>query len=251
MLRAIDTSWLTPARIVPLLTTTNTTTTVKIAEPAWIVPVAAGKSGSVDLRPSPKADPIPSSAATSQKKSTTASCDAHLRSPTGYAPTLGKEFRMASGCLYGPALPSPTHRMSISTSPGSSNSSSESPRTRTTFEFSVRYMNGNGTGSPRSPVRDDVVPKVEELEDDDAIDPKIKSPSDDGDSAEPSTLNGNGAIARRPRGRPRKHPKSPTTTISKPPKGRSKTGCITCRRRKKKCDEKKPECTVKPVDGPE
>jgi hypothetical protein len=242
--RAIDTSWLTPARIVPLLSTTNTTTTVKIAEPAWIVPVAAGKSGSVDLRPSSQADHIPTLAATSQKKSTSPSCNAHLRSPSGYAPTLRKEFRMASGCVYGPALPSPTHRMSISTSPGSSASSSESPRTTTTFEFSVRYMNGNGTRSPRSPSGDDVVPKVEELEDDDTIDPKIKSPSDEGDGVESSALNGSGAIARRPRGRPRKHPKSPTTAISKPPKGRSKTGCITCRRRKKKCDEKKPECTL-------
>jgi hypothetical protein len=243
VLQAIDTSWLTPARIVPLLTTTNTTTTVKIAEPAWTAPVAAGKSGSVDLRPSSKTDHIPTLATTSLKKSTSPSCNAHLRSPSGYAPTLRKEFRMASGCVYGPALPSPTHRMSISTSPGTSTSSSESPRTTTNFDFSVRYMNGNGTRSPRSPSGDDVVPKVEELEDDDAIDPKIKSPSDERDSAEPpALLNGDGTIARRPRGRPRKHPKSLTTAISKPPKGRSKTGCITCRRRKKKCDEKKPEC---------
>ncbi|KAE9993147.1 hypothetical protein EG327_006326 [Venturia inaequalis] len=145
---------------------------------------------------------------------------------------------MASGCVYGPALPSPTHRMSISTSPGSSASSSESPRT--TFDFSVRYMNRNDT--PPSPTGEDVLPKVEEVEEDEAIDAKIKSPSDEGEPAEPSALNGSGSIARRPRGRPRKHPKSPMTAITKPPKGRSKTGCITCRRRKKKCDEKKPEC---------
>lgn len=229
-----------PGRTVPLLHTnsTSTTTTVKIAEPAWKVSVAAGKSGSADLRPSSKTDHI---STTSQKKSTIPSCNAHLRSPPGYAPTLRKEFRMASGCVYGPALPSP--RMSISTSPGSTASMSESPRT--TFDFSVRYMNGNPLRSPRSPTGDDVVPKVEELEDDEAIDPKIKSPSDEGDSAEHSALNGSGSIVRRPRGRPRKHPKSPSTMVSKPPKGRSKTGCITCRRRKKKCDEKKPECTCR------
>ena len=43
---------------------------------------------------------------------------------------------------------------------------------------------------------------------------------------------------KRKRGRPRKHPVIPI----KPKNGRSRTGCITCRRRKKKCDETKPEC---------
>lgn len=44
------------------------------------------------------------------------------------------------------------------------------------------------------------------------------------------------------RGRPRKYPKDvgPPKSASK---GRSKTGCFTCRRRKKKCDETKPTCT--------
>jgi len=48
--------------------------------------------------------------------------------------------------------------------------------------------------------------------------------------------------AKRPRGRPRKHPLPDPNTLSKAAKGRSKTGCITCRRRKKKCDETKPAC---------
>lgn len=48
--------------------------------------------------------------------------------------------------------------------------------------------------------------------------------------------------AKRPRGRPRKHPKPNPDAVSKVTKGRSKTGCITCRKRKKKCDETKPEC---------
>ena len=47
---------------------------------------------------------------------------------------------------------------------------------------------------------------------------------------------------KRPRGRPRKHPIVPAPTAGKVTKGRSKTGCITCRKRKKKCDEAKPRC---------
>ncbi|KAG6005357.1 hypothetical protein E4U21_000208 [Claviceps maximensis] len=47
---------------------------------------------------------------------------------------------------------------------------------------------------------------------------------------------------KRPRGRPRKNPIPATASASKITKGRSKTGCITCRKRKKKCDEAKPRC---------
>ncbi|KAI9811786.1 MAG: hypothetical protein M1826_003097 [Phylliscum demangeonii] len=47
---------------------------------------------------------------------------------------------------------------------------------------------------------------------------------------------------KRPRGRPRKHPLPSPDEHGKNAKGRSKTGCITCRRRKKKCDETKPHC---------
>lgn len=49
--------------------------------------------------------------------------------------------------------------------------------------------------------------------------------------------------AKRPRGRPRKHP-IPCESENKIAKGRSKTGCITCRKRKKKCDETKPRCKL-------
>ncbi|KAI1117659.1 hypothetical protein F5Y14DRAFT_438977 [Nemania sp. NC0429] len=47
---------------------------------------------------------------------------------------------------------------------------------------------------------------------------------------------------KRPRGRPRKHPVTTQAASTKVTKGRSKTGCITCRKRKKKCDEAKPRC---------
>ncbi|KAI0805889.1 fungal-specific transcription factor domain-containing protein [Xylaria sp. FL0064] len=47
---------------------------------------------------------------------------------------------------------------------------------------------------------------------------------------------------KRPRGRPRKHALTPQVANSKFLRRRSRTGCVTCRKRKKKCDEAKPEC---------
>ncbi|GAB1318705.1 hypothetical protein MFIFM68171_08915 [Madurella fahalii] len=48
---------------------------------------------------------------------------------------------------------------------------------------------------------------------------------------------------KRPCGRPKKHPVTPTVAAAKKiPKGRSKTGCLISWRRKKKCDEAKPRC---------
>ena len=55
---------------------------------------------------------------------------------------------------------------------------------------------------------------------------------------------------KRPRGRPRKHPLTPAVNANKSTKGRSKTGCITCRKRKKKCDEAKPRCKSFPYHFP-
>jgi len=48
---------------------------------------------------------------------------------------------------------------------------------------------------------------------------------------------------KRPRGRPRKPPCVVINPALKSTKARSKTGCLTCRLRKKKCDEAKPTCT--------
>lgn len=55
---------------------------------------------------------------------------------------------------------------------------------------------------------------------------------------------GDPKLQKRPRGRPRKHPFMPATAANKIAKGRSKTGCLTCRKRKKKCDEAKPRCKL-------
>ncbi|KAI9752268.1 MAG: hypothetical protein M4579_005692 [Chaenotheca gracillima] len=89
--------------------------------------------------------------------------------------------------------------------------------------------------------------EIEELEDDTSPDRKLSSTPaaegfNDGDDQAPSSSSGPQAAGKRPRGRPRKHPLPSTEPQSKIAKGRSKTGCITCRRRKKKCDETKPQC---------
>lgn len=88
---------------------------------------------------------------------------------------------------------------------------------------SQREQNTNGTH---------LIPKIEPDDDMTSLDQVQTSPSIT------STL-----PQKRPRGRPRKHPIVPPLPAgSKVTKGRSKTGCITCRKRKKKCDEAKPKC---------
>ncbi|RPA72320.1 hypothetical protein BJ508DRAFT_335173 [Ascobolus immersus RN42] len=90
-------------------------------------------------------------------------------------------------------------------------------------------------------------PKLEYLSDDELDSKNHSYPSLDtiGENGSGSTTNGgstSGAVTiKRGRGRPRKHP-LPMQGGTKVTKGRSKTGCITCRRRKKKCDETRPEC---------
>ncbi|KAK3062515.1 hypothetical protein LTS18_003909, partial [Coniosporium uncinatum] len=139
---------------------------------------------------------------------------------------------MAASIVFGPALPHHSSRLSTSSSPESLEGSSESPSTATStrFSFSIRYVDDRSS-------QDDVVPKVEEVEEDELVDAKI--PLNEGEEKGESSASQ--AVMKRPRGRPRKYPKTPPASLSKAPKGRSKTGCITCRRRKKKCDETKPE----------
>ena len=91
---------------------------------------------------------------------------------------------------------------------------------------------------------------IPEEEFDELIEPKVESPGDDAalaliESHRRSMELMSPVAAKRPRGRPRKHPVVPES-INKITKGRSKTGCITCRKRKKKCDETKPRCMLSP-----
>jgi len=85
-----------------------------------------------------------------------------------------------------------------------------------------------------TPTTEHPVTKIEELDDD----------ADQLMNAPPLPIENGEVPAKRGRGRPRKHPVPPLKTAQKVTKGRSKTGCITCRRRKKKCDETKPECML-------
>ncbi|KAJ5103721.1 hypothetical protein N7532_004250 [Penicillium argentinense] len=82
---------------------------------------------------------------------------------------------------------------------------------------------------------DDGLPKVEELDDEDIQSIKPSEVGNQQNAGAP-------AAVPRKRGRPRKHPLPAPGNQAKVTKGRSKTGCITCRRRKKKCDETKPAC---------
>jgi hypothetical protein len=95
-------------------------------------------------------------------------------------------------------------------------------------------------GNMDSLMADGVITKIEELDNEDELRNVPPLPSPSTESGEPS---------KRGRGRPRKHPLPPIGTQTKITKGRSKTGCITCRRRKKKCDETKPECSFAPLTG--
>ena len=145
---------------------------------------------------------------------------------------------MTSTLSYGHPLPGAHARLSISSSPQPSMSScSDSPMNTPTLESNLNSLS-DSYGESRAESRDasdEVVPKIEEEEltlssvktepfaDDTPISP-----------TEPVRI-------RRGRGRPRIYPpRSPTT--SKQAKARSKTGCFTCRKRKKKCDETKPSC---------
>ncbi|KAI3532232.1 uncharacterized protein CLUP02_13008 [Colletotrichum lupini] len=86
-----------------------------------------------------------------------------------------------------------------------------------------------------------IIPKIEPTDDDDLKlgDVKEAPLAQTGTTLVSAT---NSLKQKRPRGRPRKHPVASIINQSKVTKGRSKTGCITCRRRKKKCDEAKPRC---------
>lgn len=85
-----------------------------------------------------------------------------------------------------------------------------------------------------------IIPKLEPTDDDINLEDVTAAPLS---QTPPNELLGGSQLKqKRPRGRPRKHPLTPMVSANKVTKGRSKTGCITCRKRKKKCDEAKPRC---------
>ncbi|EWC46647.1 hypothetical protein DRE_04134 [Drechslerella stenobrocha 248] len=96
---------------------------------------------------------------------------------------------------------------------------------------------GEAADTETSPPQDELGP---ELVVESSVEPKLELKLED--EAVSSSL-ATPVLVKRPRGRPRKNPANPPETKSKPTlKSRSKTGCLTCRKRKKKCDEGKPEC---------
>ncbi|KAK3990876.1 fungal-specific transcription factor domain-containing protein [Cladorrhinum sp. PSN332] len=88
------------------------------------------------------------------------------------------------------------------------------------------------------------IPKEEPMDDDDfCMDDLKEAPATPIGAAQALGLGlDHQTKQKRPRGRPRKHPLMPNVGPNKISKGRSKTGCLTCRKRKKKCDEAKPRC---------
>ena len=121
-----------------------------------------------------------------------------------------------------------------------SGSSSGSNYSATTMDSDVRYaseteddeLDGEDLGG------EEVEPKIEEIEEGSMADVKPSSLS--------NVVEGQvNATPRRGRGRPRKNPVNTQISPTKlGTKGRSKTGCITCRKRKKKCGEEKPTCKL-------
>lgn len=84
---------------------------------------------------------------------------------------------------------------------------------------------------------DAVIPKIEEV---DEVDVSHHTAPTTNSSLTTHQPPGAPVHVPRKRGRPRKHPLPVPGGQVKITKGRSKTGCVTCRRRKKKCDETKP-----------
>ncbi|CAI4217548.1 unnamed protein product [Parascedosporium putredinis] len=98
-----------------------------------------------------------------------------------------------------------------------------------------------GTGLwPQDDCEDLAMPKVEAMDDD--LDMSLLNQLPTAGIEEGVVPKTAEVKPKRPRGRPRKHPLTPIVNTNKVTKGRSKTGCITCRKRKKKCDEAKPRC---------
>ena len=152
--------------------------------------------------------------------------------PNGAAQMQGGQLSPASTSMEIPIDSSSAPTMANSASPSCEGSLGSGNAEQEDIDNDVHWEQGS----------DDVlaVPKLEPVEDEFNFDDLKTAPLTAAVPAEPST---NSQVKqKRPRGRPRKHPLNPVINTSKVTKGRSKTGCITCRKRKKKCDEAKPRC---------
>ncbi|KAI9706900.1 MAG: hypothetical protein M1820_004679 [Bogoriella megaspora] len=125
---------------------------------------------------------------------------------------------MASEVAFGPVPPPALTRLSVSSVGGtSSSSSSDSPITTPSYDITLRWSSDTYSDDERP-----VVPKIEELDENGLSQAKPEPIIEDAlQPISPTTQ-------RRGRGRPRKHP--PSTAIVA--KGRSKTGCFTCRKQR-------------------
>ena len=147
--------------------------------------------------------------------------------------------RMISTLSFGHPPPGANTRLSTSSSPQPSmSSSSDSPLTTPRFNSSMFHASDTQS-EERTDLRLDsseIIPKLEETELQ-LADVK-EEPSNEATPISPTEP----VRIRRARGRPRIHPPRSPTALAKQAKARSKTGCTTCRKRKKKCDETKPFC---------
>jgi hypothetical protein len=146
---------------------------------------------------------------------------------------------MISTFSIGHSPPGAHHRLSTSSSPQPSMSSaSESPLTTPNFDSNIfgtseTHPEEISDGRAES---NDIIPKVEETE------LQLADVKEEPSLLDTPVSPTEPVRIRRARGRPRIHPPRSPTTLAKQAKARSKTGCTTCRKRKKKCDETKPFC---------
>ncbi|KAF2772624.1 hypothetical protein EJ03DRAFT_266441 [Teratosphaeria nubilosa] len=117
-------------------------------------------------------------------------------------------------------------------------------RGRSTTSSSAHSSASPTTTSSPEQGSDSVITPGSEDDDGPHLEPKIEEADEDNldylfDSKAISISDPSSSPAPRKRGRPRKHPIVEQKKVSH---ARSKTGCGTCRRRKKKCDETKPSC---------
>ncbi|KAI2463531.1 fungal-specific transcription factor domain-containing protein [Annulohypoxylon bovei var. microspora] len=152
---------------------------------------------------------------------------------TGQLSPISTELEIAPVGVSASSVPTMIHSATSSCAESWSTSYSDGPDTGEEADNDVSWEKSS----------DDVltVPKLEPLEDEgfqmDEVKEAPRTPIPEPNSAAAPLTK-----MKRPRGRPRKHPLTPQVSTNKIAKGRSKTGCITCRKRKKKCDEAKPRC---------